>query len=134
MMLLSSHVLEKMLPIDANTIFDLIDVVCGSIIFLRSQGNLHNITLPLSFFNNLLRIVKLDLNLKLLNINLAIYTFISSLKLLLEIFVVRPQQLGKSSDFVLMIIKIKLAKGHLLYEGSDLFTLVIHRNAFLSRL
>ena len=133
-MLLSSHVLEKMLPIDANTIFDLIDVVCGSIIFLRSQGNLHNITLPLSFFNNLLRIVKLDLNLKLLNINLAIYTFISSLKLLLEIFVVRPQQLGKSSDFVLMIIKIKLAKGHLLYEGSDLFTLVIHRNAFLSRL
>jgi len=84
-----------MLPIDANTIFDLIDVVCGSIIFIRSQGNLHNITLPLSFFNNLLQIVKLDLNLKVPDINLAIYTFISSLKLLLENFVVRPQQLGK---------------------------------------
>ena len=84
-----------MLPIDANTIFDLIDVVCGSIIFIRSQGDLHNITLPLSFFNNLLQIVKLDLNLKVLNINSAIYTFISSLKLLLGNFVVRPQQLGK---------------------------------------
>jgi len=96
-----------MLPIDANTIFDLIDVVCGSIIFIRSQGNLHNITLPLSFFNNLLRIIKLDLNLKVLNINLAIYTFISSLKLLLENFVVRPQQLGKSLIFVLIITKIE---------------------------
>jgi len=109
-MFFSSHILERMLPIDANTLFDLIDVVCGSIIFIRSQGNVHNITLPLSFFNNLLRIINIDLNLKLLNINLAIYTFISSLKLLLENFVARHQQLGKLLLFVLIIIKIKICE------------------------
>jgi hypothetical protein len=84
-----------MLPIDANVLMDLIDIICGSLILRRNNGNLHNVTLPLSVFNNLVRVVKIDLHVKPSNISAEINAFLLSLKYLLNSFVTHQQRLGR---------------------------------------
>lgn len=132
--LAARHVLEQFLPIDANTIFDLIDIICGSLILLRRNGILHNVTLPLSQLKNLLLIIKLDTGMKLLNINTLIDMFTTLCKQLIETFVVRPQHLSNDLIAILSQGMLMFLEAHLLYERSDLFTLGAHRNIFLSRL
>ena len=84
-----------MLPIDANVLMDLIDIICGFLILLRKNGNLHNVTLPLSTFNNLVNIVKIDLDVKPSNITAETNVFLSSLKYLLTAFDAHQQRLGR---------------------------------------
>jgi hypothetical protein len=52
------HVVDKMLPIDVTTLCEVIDYLCGSIILVRANFYLHNMTLPRSWFITLLRRLK----------------------------------------------------------------------------
>ena len=47
-----------MLPIDVLVLCDVIDYLCGSVILVRVKYSLHNVTLPRSWFINLLRRLK----------------------------------------------------------------------------
>jgi hypothetical protein len=47
-----------MLPIDVRVLCDVIDYLCGSVILVRVKYSLHNMTLPRSWFINLLRRLK----------------------------------------------------------------------------
>ena len=49
-----SQVVDKLLPIDANVLCDIIDYLCGATILDRKNLNLHNVTLPRSWFITLL--------------------------------------------------------------------------------
>jgi len=49
------HVLDNGLMIEANVLCQTIDLLCGSIILVLKGSNLHNITLPRSWLNILLR-------------------------------------------------------------------------------
>jgi len=89
------HILNKTLPVDATVLMDLIDIICGSLILLRKHGDLHNITLPLSTFNNLLHILKINLGVKPNDPNAETNAFLLSLKCLLDNFVTHQQRLGR---------------------------------------
>lgn len=52
------QVVDKMLPIDVLVLCDVIDYLCGSVILVRVKYSLHNVTLPRSWFINLLRRLK----------------------------------------------------------------------------
>jgi hypothetical protein len=47
-----------MLPVDVLVLCDVIDYLCGSVILVRVKYSLHNVTLPRSWFINLLRRLK----------------------------------------------------------------------------
>jgi hypothetical protein len=47
-----------MLPIDILVLCDVVDYLCGSVILVRVKYSLHNMTLPRSWFINLLRRLK----------------------------------------------------------------------------
>ena len=49
-----SQVVDKLLPIDANVLCDIIDYLCGATILVRKNFILHNVTLPRSWFITLL--------------------------------------------------------------------------------
>lgn len=49
------HVLDNGLTIEANVLCQTIDLLCGSIILVLKGSNLHNINLPRSWLNILLR-------------------------------------------------------------------------------
>jgi hypothetical protein len=49
-----SQVVDKLLPIDVNVLCDIIDYLCGATILVRKNFNLHNVTLPRSWFITLL--------------------------------------------------------------------------------
>jgi hypothetical protein len=49
-----SQVVDKLLPIDANVLCDIIDYFCGATILFRKNFDLHNVTLPRSWFIALL--------------------------------------------------------------------------------
>ena len=46
--------MDKLLPIDANVLCDIIDYLCGATILVRKNFILHNVTLPRSWFITLL--------------------------------------------------------------------------------
>jgi hypothetical protein len=48
------QVVEKLLPIDVNVFCDIIDYLCGATILVLKDLNLHNVTLPRSWFIALL--------------------------------------------------------------------------------
>ncbi|KAF9524672.1 hypothetical protein CPB83DRAFT_909779 [Crepidotus variabilis] len=114
-------ILERCLPIDAHVLCDLIENVAGSIILLRKNGNLHNITLPLSWLNGLLRMTKLDLGVKSpFDYAFQIQILIRELHLLLERFATRQQLLGKCN--------------HLKVGNTDLCRLGSQRGVYIARL
>ena len=51
----SRHVIDNGLKIEANVLCQMIDLLCGSIILVLKGSNLHNINLPRSWLNILLR-------------------------------------------------------------------------------
>jgi hypothetical protein len=55
-----SQVVDKLLPIDANVLCDIIDYFCGATILVRKDFDLHNVTLPRSWFIALLPNWKYD--------------------------------------------------------------------------
>ena len=56
-----SQVVDKLLPIDANVLCDIIDYFCGAAILVHKNFDLHNVTLPRSWFIALLPSWKNDL-------------------------------------------------------------------------
>ncbi|CAA7264670.1 unnamed protein product [Cyclocybe aegerita] len=110
------HVLEKAIPIDANAIFHLIDVTCGLIVLIRRKLDLHNITMPRSWLDMLLRNIDLKANVSDIPMALII-VFVASLGQLMLNLHNGQQQLCA-----------------LLVENKDLFTLSGHRPIYLSRI
>ncbi|KAF8974058.1 hypothetical protein BDZ97DRAFT_421872 [Flammula alnicola] len=111
------HVLDTMLPIDANVLCQTIDFLCGSIILVRRNFVLHNISLPRSWLKSLLQAVNLaDVKWKV-DVGQQINVFVASLRKLVDSLYMGKQQLA-----------------HLLVEKSDLFNLVGPRNIYLARI
>jgi hypothetical protein len=54
------QVVDKLLPIDVNVLCDIIDYLCGAAILVRKNLDLHNVTLPRSWFIALLPNLKND--------------------------------------------------------------------------
>jgi len=74
----------------------MIDVVSGSIILNRKS--FHNVTLPLSWLNGLLRIMKLDLNVKAQDIVSMARIFVKDLGKLIENLQTGDPQLGTNEE------------------------------------
>lgn len=98
------HILDTMLPIDANVLCDLIETMCGSLILIRKSSSFHNITLPLSWLNSLLHHNKLDLSVKILGINPMVNTLVTCLQQLIKSLHTGQQQLGRQFHYLISFL------------------------------
>ncbi|KIM48469.1 hypothetical protein M413DRAFT_440213 [Hebeloma cylindrosporum] len=113
------HVIDNLLMIEANVLCQTIDLLCGSIILVLKGSNLHNINLPRSWLNLLLRKNRPSSDGTMaLNIN----------EVVIKMFVVT---LGK------VVYNLHMGQqeiGHLLVENSDLFALAAFRSVYIARI
>ncbi|KAF8222237.1 hypothetical protein L208DRAFT_1381918 [Tricholoma matsutake] len=110
------QVVDKMLPIDVAALCDIIDYLCGSVILVRVKYSLHNVTLPRSWFINLLWRLKRETQGVETN---SLHYLIGSIQQLLD----RLQAGGGLSGYWL---SPRDRPGHLSLEPSELPLIIRH--------
>ncbi|KJA29102.1 hypothetical protein HYPSUDRAFT_32443 [Hypholoma sublateritium FD-334 SS-4] len=113
------HVLDARILIDANALFRIIEFLCGSIILIRKRFNLHNVTLPHSWLDNILRVLDIsDLRLDLPQpAHLWLQTFVDCMQGLLDSLFAEKHHIV-----------------HILADQANLLVLHSTRNVFIARL
>ena len=132
-----SQVVDKLLPIDANVLCDIIDYFCGATILVRKDFELHNVTLPRSWFISLLPNWKNNDSRSNNDIVASVARLIKFLGQLLD-------RMGSGKDLrgwktrsmidVIVVILTHIIVDHLLHDNSNLDRLFIQRAAFISRM
>ncbi|KDR84732.1 hypothetical protein GALMADRAFT_260438 [Galerina marginata CBS 339.88] len=113
------HLLDNMLSIDATTLCETIEYLCGSIILVRNKMVLHNITLPRSWLQILLPKVNFDAKAPGLDVNPARDILVMALRQLID-----SLHTGKGPISHLLVLA----------ESSDLNNLALYRSIYISRL
>ena len=91
------HILDTHIFIDANTLFQTIEFLCGSIILVRKKFSLHNVTLPHSWLDNMFRVLDIsNLSSELTQpIDALLNTFVGSMRGLMHSLFTEEQHTSK---------------------------------------